>query len=581
MKMPNPLPGGHMLRLKRALPFALTLVAVGLVDRPASAQQRLFYMDRAQISGAPDDGYMVWRPHLYEKTRFYGMATLGFMYNPLHAETVTKDPAVARDIDNPVETQVVTYLQIGTQVAHWFGVNLSLPVGLFASYGDSPDGGDNNVDFNASEKTGLYDMRFDARIRAYESKDKLAGLGVGTAVFVDTGNSAGLVASDGATTAYLFGSGEYDFGDFLLAGTLGPHFRPQHSITEGTRSTISLGVRNELRWAFGAYVPLKDSRIRLGLELWGSTGMGSLTDGTNTTFAKRNTDLEWLAQAKLKLDKKGQWWAMGGLGTRLLTAGYGSPDLRLLASIGYWFTLKDGKPNAPPPRYEQLPDVVEKEADRDGDGYPDSIDKCPDIKEDGREPNPTDGCPGDADRDGDGIPDSRDACPDVKEDMDGVADTDGCPESDADNDGIPDGEDKCPNEPGPAATLAEKNGCPSLTRFTDDGEIQLLEPIQFETGKSTIKPVSFPILDEVVSLLKARKDLNIGVYGHTDSVGSDAMNLTLSKNRAAACVKYLVEKGIAASRLISEGFGETKPVDTNDTVEGRAKNRRTEFKVVD
>ncbi len=134
--------------------------------------------------------------------------------------------------------------------------------------------------------------------------------------------------------------------------------------------------------------------------------------------------------------------------------------------------------------------------------------------------------------------------------------------------------------PGKASKIAEKNGCPSLISFQDNGEIQLLEPIQFETAKSTIKPVSYPILDEVVALMKSRKDLKVGVYGHTDSVGGDAMNLQLSKDRAAACVRYLVEKGIAANRLQSEGFGETKPIATNDTPEGRAKNRRTEFKVI-
>ncbi|MGC4067888.1 MAG: OmpA family protein [Polyangiaceae bacterium] len=135
--------------------------------------------------------------------------------------------------------------------------------------------------------------------------------------------------------------------------------------------------------------------------------------------------------------------------------------------------------------------------------------------------------------------------------------------------------------PGLESKIAEKNGCPSLTRFNDDGEIQLLEPIQFDTGKATIKAVSFPILDEVVALMKARKDLKVGVYGHTDSVGSDANNLKLSKDRAAACMKYLVDHGIAGSRLQSEGFGESKPITTNDTAEGRAKNRRTEFKVLD
>ena len=168
-----------------------------------------------------------------------------------------------------------------------------------------------------------------------------------------------------------------------------------------------------------------------------------------------------------------------------------------------------------------------------------------------------------SDRDKDGIPDDADACPDVPEDKDGVADHDGCPEDDADKDKIPDAEDKCPTEPGPRSSDAEKNGCPLIKE--DDGQVTLLEPIEFEFGKAAIKPVSFPILDEVVKLMQSRQKMRIGVYGHTDNVGSDANNLRLSKDRAASVMAYLAGKGINKGRLESEGFGETKPVDDATT----------------
>ncbi|SRR5260221_9522719 len=113
-----------------------------------------------------------------------------------------------------------------------------------------------------------------------------------------------------------------------------------------------------------------------------------------------------------------------------------------------------------------------------------------------------------------------------------------------------------------------------------DGTVQLLKPIEFETGRATIKPVSFPILDEVLDLLKSRASMRLGVYGHTDSKGTPPNNLRLSKERAAAVRNYLQGKGIAASRLESEGFGQTKPVASNDTDDGRAKNRRVEFKIL-
>jgi OmpA-OmpF porin, OOP family len=577
--MYDPVPGGLMLTVKRTLPIALTIIAGCLWQRPAEAQDKLFYLDRAQISGAPDDGFMVWRPYLHNKTRFYGMMALGYSHNPLRSSSVTTNSRIAKSFEDPVKGQFITYLSIGTEVNGWFGFNISQPISLYTVYGQPPDNAAaaGMPAFNASDKMGLHDTRFDLRAKYYTSSDRKTRLGIGAAVYLGTGNSAGAVAGDESTSAYLYLSGEHDFDSWLLAANIGPHFRPQRGIVEATNQNNNLlAVGTEMRWAFGAYVPLREDRIRIGLELWGTAGVGWFND-INTTFRGQNIDLEWLLLGKAKLDRPGQLWGMAGAGTRI-TGGYGAPDFRVLVSLGYWFTLKDKAPPTKTEKYEFTEPT--READRDGDGYPDSVDKCPDIKEDGRPPHPTDGCPADADRDHDGIPDSVDACPDVPEDKDGVADQDGCPEDDADSDGIPDGQDKCPMEPGVESKIAEKNGCPSLTKFTDNGEIQLLEPIQFDTAKATIKAVSFPILDEVVALMKARKDLKIGVYGHTDSMGADDMNLRLSKDRAASCMKYLIDHGIPASRLMSEGFGETKPIDTNDTPAGRAKNRRTEFKVV-
>jgi outer membrane protein OmpA-like peptidoglycan-associated protein len=533
-------------------------------------------LDRLQISGAPDDGFAVFRPKMHDETRYYAMAALGFTYNPLRRETIT-DSDTASHIEDPVKSQLISYIVIGTEIANRIGFNMSLPVLLYSQYGVNPMP---VVVYNADKKVALHDMRFDVRLRAYESDSHRYRLGLNGAIFANTGNSSGAFTGDEATTAWLFGSGEIDFEKFFIAANVGPHFRPQSGIN-GSAGVLAIG--NELRWSLGAYVPLRDNRVRVGLEVYGSTGLqkidNNITAGEQNTFlGSRNSPAEWLAQGKFLLDKKGHWNAMAGVGTRI-TGGYGAPDLRMVASIAYWFTLSDKIPRSGAPRYE-AENVETKVSDRDGDGYPDDIDKCPDIKEDGKPPHPSDGCPADADRDGDGIPDSEDACPDVPEDKDGIQDQDGCPEQDADNDGVPDGEDRCPTTPGKAAKIAEKNGCPSLISFNDDGEIKLLEPIQFETGKSTIKAVSYPILDEVVALLNSRKDLRIGVYGHTDSVGADDMNMRLSKDRAAACVRYLVDKGIAGNRLQSEGFGETKPVSTNETPEGRAKNRRTEFKVL-
>jgi OOP family OmpA-OmpF porin len=561
-----------MVHRSRAWLGALVALAVWFVALGASAQQNTFYLDRAQISGAPDDGFMVWRPNLHDRTRFYGMATLGYTLNPLRDATVTDDPGDQRQMGNIVAGQFITYLNGGVEISDRVGVNIGIPIAVY-QYGEDDFYGINPID---TAPVMLHDIRLDARLRIFTSDSGKFQFGAFGAGFIPSGEEKSFGGDEEAT--WLIGlNAEYDFDTFLLAGMIGPHFRPWRGI-DRTGGTQYLSLASELRYGVGGYLPLRDDKIRLGLELWGTAGVGD-AGGQDTTFGSRNTDLEWLAQGRFLLGKTRQTWVMAGAGTRL-SGGYGAPDLRILVSIGYWFGIKDTSPGAPARMWRAPPEVEDQESDRDGDGFPDNIDKCPDVPEDGKDPDPSDGCPVGADRDNDGIPDNVDHCPDDPEDKDGVEDQDGCPETDADNDDIPDTEDKCPTEPGPASEIAEKHGCPSLTRIEEDGTIALLEPIQFETAKATIKKVSFPILDEVVTLMKARPNLRIGVYGHTDSRGGDAYNMRLSKQRAASCVHYIVGKGIARNRLESEGFGETQPIDTNDTPEGRAKNRRTEFKML-
>jgi OmpA-OmpF porin, OOP family len=393
-------------------------------------------------------------------------------------------------------------------------------------------------------------------------------------LFAPTGNARGF-ADNGATNGYLYVTNELNFGKFYLSGNIDPHFRPDGSIGNDNGS---LFLGSDIRWAFGAYLPLREGKVRLGGELWGTTGLTSV-NSESKFFHGANTDLEWLAQGRFTIDPKEKVYVQAGAGTRLST-GYGAPDFRIIGSIGTYWNIVDFKAKSPDRKVAITPDIDDYDRDTDGDGYPDSVDGCPTEKEDGKPPQPTDGCPGNSDRDGDGIPDVDDQCPDKAEDKDKVQDEDGCPEDDADSDKIPDVQDKCPTEPGQRSPIAEKFGCPSLIEEGPDGKLTLLKPIEFETGRATIKAVSFPILDDVVALMKERASVRIGVYGHTDSKGTAPNNLRLSKDRAAAVRRYLEGKGVAASRLESEGFGQTKPVSSNDTEEGRAKNRRVEFKML-
>lgn len=200
--------------------------------------------------------------------------------------------------------------------------------------------------------------------------------------------------------------------------------------------------------------------------------------------------------------------------------------------------------------------------DTDGDGIPDNLDSCPTVK--GLEK--FHGCP---DTDGDGIPDNLDSCPFVK----GLPQFHGCPDTDGDS--IPDYLDKCPREPGPRWN----QGCPEIKESVKKIFEQALTGIQFQTAKSIILPKSFPILNNVVKVCIENPTYYLIINGHTDNQGDEAKNLKLSDDRANAVRLYLIKKGVSPTRLESHGYGQTQPIDTNDSPEGRARNRRVEFKV--
>jgi outer membrane protein OmpA-like peptidoglycan-associated protein len=221
--------------------------------------------------------------------------------------------------------------------------------------------------------------------------------------------------------------------------------------------------------------------------------------------------------------------------------------------------------------------------DKDGDGLVDGSDACPDEPEDKDAFQDSDGCP-ETDNDEDGIVDASDACPDVPEDKDGDRDEDGCPEEpgDRDLDGIVDASDACPDQAESKNDYLDLDGCPderpSQVRVTRE-QIEINEKIQFEVAKSRILPVSYGILNQVAQVMRDYPSISIRVEGHTDSDGSDAYNLKLSQQRAAAVLEYLVAQGLDPGRIGSVGLGETKPIDTNRTADGRANNRRVEFHI--
>ena len=244
--------------------------------------------------------------------------------------------------------------------------------------------------------------------------------------------------------------------------------------------------------------------------------------------------------------------------------------------------LSDQCPDIPEDKngFEDEDGCPEGNRDSDGDGVVDRLDRCPNDPEDKDGFEDEDGCP-DPDNDKDGLIDAVDKCPNDPEDIDGFEDEDGCPDPDNDKDGLIDAVDKCPNEPENFNGIEDEDGCPEVAKrvFIQGGKIQILDKIYFEFNRAVIRPESYDILYQVVETLKQSPQITlIEVQGHTDSRGSGDYNLDLSSRRAASVRTFLIDKGgIEASRVSSQGFGETAPLDPADDEVAYAKNRRVEF----
>ncbi|MFW6052264.1 MAG: OmpA family protein, partial [Myxococcota bacterium] len=193
-----------------------------------------------------------------------------------------------------------------------------------------------------------------------------------------------------------------------------------------------------------------------------------------------------------------------------------------------------------------------------------------------------DGCP-DPDNDGDGILDEDDMCPDEPEDMDGFEDDDGCPDPDNDGDRILDEDDECPNEPETYNGFEDEDGCPDRGSVViEDNELVILEKIYFRTDSAQILRRSNPILDAVAATLTGNPDIELlEVQGHADERGPDEYNLRLTRDRAAAVVEALVERGVSRRKLRSAGYGELCPVEKGHNQAAWEKNRRVEFKIIE
>lgn len=251
--------------------------------------------------------------------------------------------------------------------------------------------------------------------------------------------------------------------------------------------------------------------------------------------------------------------------------GGGTNSPEILLGIGW--TRRPPEKSRPKPRPQPQPVATDTtpppRADADWDGFFDDEDACP--TEPGEEP---DGCPV-RDPDGDGIEGEADACPN-----DAGPEPDGCPVADSDGDGIDDAKDACPQEPETFNAFEDADGCPDVMP-EDLGSFEgTLEGVNFQIDSARLRSSSKKNLDGVVAVLAKYPKVTVEISGHTDSTGSPDHNIELSKSRAESVKAYLVAHGVDESRVETRGAGPDEPIDTNATAEGRAQNRRIEFRLL-
>ncbi|MCA9541222.1 MAG: OmpA family protein, partial [Myxococcales bacterium] len=346
--------------------------------------------------------------------------------------------------------------------------------------------------------------------------------------------------------------------DYAFSGGLRVLANLGYQIREARRFR-NVEVDDLITYGAGVIVPVGDAVQVLG-EVNGAVS------ALAATLDPEETPLELLGAGRFFITPA--WTVLAGAGTGLIP-GFGMPDFRLLLGVAY--TAEADRQKTPPPP-----------TDRDGDGLIDDSDLCPDDPEDKDGFEDVDGCP-DPDNDQDGVLDTDDKCPLDPEDKDDFEDADGCPEPDNDKDGILDNVDQCPNEPEVIDGVADEDGCPDAPRLqVQCDRIELNGAIYFETDSAVIRKVSFALLDEIAAALAKHAEIKkVSIEGHTDDRGSDEYNLDLSTRRVESVRDYLVGKQVASERLVFKGLGEGKPIADNATEEGRAKNRRVEFRIVE
>lgn len=620
---------------QRLIKWITVLGMAGLMVSSASAQQaqQQFAIDRFEPSARGSEWFAMDSLDLRGAFRPSIGVVGSYAYRPLAVYDRNSD--VTQSI---IRNQLVLHAGASVVFADRFRLSLNVPIQVMNQPGDGLNAGQ-SVNINnaysvstAANSASVGDIRIGADIRLLGEYGTPFTLAIGGDVWVPTGKRADWTGDENVRgDGHLLLAGR--IGIFEYAGRAGYMYRKKFAFANQT-------IGSELFYGAAIGLRLANEKLLIGPELYGSTNLDSAVAPSEVggPFKALTTPLEGIIGAHYTI---GDDWRIGAAVGRgfyspakddngdKLGSPIGSPQLRVLASLEYVPGIE--KPAAVEDRdHDGIPDTEDAcpdapgvrtadaatngcpaVGDRDGDGIADDQDACPDMAglktddprtngcpadrdNDGvydtedacpdtagvrtNDPN-TNGCPGD--RDGDTVPDNEDACPDVPGLKTTDAKTNGCPDPDRDHDGVLNEQDACPDEAGKEDADPKKNGCPKA--FIKDGQIRILDQVKFKTGSAKIDmkdAATKETLEAVYGIMAAHPEIaRIRVEGHTDNKGKAAKNKKLSDARAKSVVKDLVKRGIAKDRLVGVGYGDERPIDTNDTDVGRANNRRVEFHI--
>lgn len=432
------------------------------------------------------------------------------------------------------------------------------------------------------------------------------GAGVPVILFQQTGDGGGITSNDGVTGLgdarlfarfLLFGQATSGFslaarGALSLPTAVGADYAGQPTVGFSPELVASFRTRLVLVSAnLGARVRKRTNVGDLEVGSGGRYGLGVAVapwDYPVYLLGEASGEVAGISTSKTPLELRGglRWdvtadlTLLGGYG-RGVIGGYGAPDHRGLLTAAYRLLRPKELPPKPVPAHVT---TSPENPDPDSDGILGDADACPEAAEDFDGFEDENGCP-EEDNDGDGLLDEADECRNHAEDRDGFTDEDGCPDPDNDMDGLLDENDRCPIEPEIINGVDDDDGCPDEGRqlvTVGSTKIAIAEKLFFAHAKDEILAKSEAVLAQLATTLQRMQWLNkIRIEGHTDDRGDATQNRELSQRRAESVRKALLERGVASVRLEAVGYGEEQPVDTNQTLVGRANNRRVEFVILE